>query len=103
MFEGIDPGNFAIFNQPNTFSLAGFCNKRDRFVGKQEQICSLICKRRKEASVKMASDSSDSGSVDEILDLMTCSLCSKTLDEPRSLPCFHNFCKVCLGEYIFVV
>ena len=62
-----------------------------------------ICKRRKEASVKMASDLSGIGSVDEVQDLLTYSLCSKTLEEPRILPCFHNFCKVYLGEYIFVI
>ena len=44
---------------------------------------------------------SDSAPVDEIKDLLTCSLCSKTLTKPRSLSCLHNFCKVCLGEYIF--
>ena len=49
----------------------------------------------------MASPSSDSVPVDEIIDLLTCSLCSKTLTEPRSLLCLHNFCKDCLGEYVF--
>ena len=58
MFEVIDPGNFAIFNEPNTFTLAVFCCKRDRFVEEQEQIWSLNGKRRKKAFVKMASDSS---------------------------------------------
>ena len=100
MFEVIDPGNFAIFNEPNTFTLAVFCSERDRFVEKQEQIWSLNGKRRKKAFVKMASDSSGSGYVE---DLLTCSLCSKTLNDPRILPCFHNFCKICLGEFIFVV
>ena len=42
---------------------------------------------------------SDSVPVDELKDLLTCSLCSKTLNEPKSL-CLHSFCKVCLGEYI---
>ena len=49
------------------------------------------------------SASPDSVPVDEIKDLLTCSLCSKTLNEPRSLSCLHNFCKVCLGECIFLV
>ena len=49
----------------------------------------------------MASASSDSVSVDDIKDLLTCTLCSESLIEPRSLPCLHNFCKVCLGAYIF--
>ena len=39
-------------------------------------------------------------SVAEIEDLLTCSICSETLSEPRSLHCFHNFCKVCLGKYV---
>ena len=53
----------------------------------------------------MASASSDSVSVDEINELLTCCMCLETLHEPRSLPklpCFHNFCKVCLGEYILL-
>ena len=51
----------------------------------------------------MVSVSLDSVSVDELKDLLTCSLCSKTLNEPRSLSCLHSFCKVCLGEYICFV
>ena len=43
---------------------------------------------------------SDIVPVDEIKDLLTCSMCSQTLSEPRSLPCLHNFCKVCLGNYV---
>ena len=50
----------------------------------------------------MACASSDNVPVDEINDLLTCSMCLETLTEPRSLPCFHNFCKVCLGKYNFV-
>ena len=49
-----------------------------------------------------ASASSESVSVDEIKDLLTCCMCLETLHEPRSLPCFHNFYKVCLGEYILL-
>ena len=48
----------------------------------------------------MESASSDSVDVDEIKDLLTCSLCSRTLNEPRILPCFHKFCEVCLGEFL---
>ena len=48
----------------------------------------------------MASASSDSVPVDDIEYLLTCTMCSETLNEPRSLPCLHNFCKVCLGKYI---
>ena len=48
----------------------------------------------------MAFASSDNVPVDEINDLLTCSMCLETLTEPRSLPCFHNFCKVCLGEFV---
>jgi hypothetical protein len=50
------------------------------------------------------SASSDSVAVDEIKELLlTCSMCSETLNDPRSLSCLHHFCKVCLGEYIFFV
>ncbi|CAB4031873.1 tripartite motif containing 39 L homeolog isoform X2, partial [Paramuricea clavata] len=46
----------------------------------------------------MASASSESVPVDEINELLTCCMCLETLQEPRSLACFHNFCKVCLGK-----
>ena len=46
----------------------------------------------------MASTSSDSVPVDDVKYLLTCSMCTETLNEPRSLPCLHNFCKVCLGK-----
>ena len=47
----------------------------------------------------MASASSLDG-VAEMEDLLTCSICMETLVEPRSLHCFHNFCKVCLRRYV---
>jgi hypothetical protein len=53
--------------------------------------------------IEMASASSDSVPVDEIKDLLTCTMCLEPLNDPRSLPCFHNFCNVCLGEYIYFV
>ena len=46
----------------------------------------------------MANIVSDNVAVDEIKDLLTCSLCSEILSESRSLSCLHNFCKSCLGE-----
>ena len=106
MLEVIDPGNFAISNKPNTFTLTLFvADKRyskilcDHFVeNASKYVLDLNFEGRKEASVKMASDSSDGGSFDDIKDLLTCSLCSRTLNDPRILPCFHNFCQVCLGE-----
>ena len=48
--------------------------------------------------LEMATAPSDS--VSQIKDLLTCSFCLETLNEPKSLPCFHNFCKVCLGKYV---
>ena len=32
--------------------------------------------------------------------LLTCCICDETLKEPRTLGCFHSFCKKCLGEYV---
>jgi hypothetical protein len=48
----------------------------------------------------MAEASSVDSAAENIDVLLTCSMCKKPLDEPRSLHCFHNFCKVCLGKYI---
>ena len=32
--------------------------------------------------------------------LLECSVCLETLNNPRSLPCFHSFCKVCLEKIV---
>ncbi|XP_028413827.1 E3 ubiquitin-protein ligase TRIM33-like [Dendronephthya gigantea] len=50
----------------------------------------------------MASASTDSTSVvdHEVKDLLTCTLCSRYLNDPRSLTCLHHFCKGCLGKYV---
>ena len=33
-------------------------------------------------------------------ELLTCCICDETLNEPKTLGCFHSFCKKCLGEYV---
>ena len=37
-----------------------------------------------------------------IEELLTCCICTETLEEPKTLPCFHSFCKKCLAKYIEV-
>ena len=39
-------------------------------------------------------------SVDELETLLECPICMERIKEPRSLPCFHNFCKTCLDKYV---
>ena len=36
----------------------------------------------------------------QMKELLTCCICDETLKEPRTLGCFHSFCKKCLGEYV---
>ena len=31
---------------------------------------------------------------------LTCSICLETLQDPRTLPCFHSFCKCCLEKFV---
>ncbi|VDI03600.1 Hypothetical predicted protein [Mytilus galloprovincialis] len=33
-------------------------------------------------------------------DVLTCPICLETLKSPRSLPCLHSFCEICIGEFI---
>ena len=44
--------------------------------------------------------SSRNVSVDELEALLECPICMERIKEPRSLPCFHNFCKTCLDKYV---
>ena len=37
-----------------------------------------------------------------IEELLTCDICREILNEPKTLPCFHSFCKICLARYIEV-
>ncbi|CAB3987392.1 partial [Paramuricea clavata] len=32
--------------------------------------------------------------------LLECSICTETLTQPRTLSCFHSFCKHCLGNFV---
>ena len=38
--------------------------------------------------------------LDELEVLLECPICMDRINDPRSLPCFHNFCKVCLEKYV---
>ena len=67
-----------------------------------EALCSEIIGIRESISkvnkLKMAS--SRNVSLDELESLLECPICMERINDPRSLPCFHNFCKVCLHKYV---
>ena len=42
----------------------------------------------------------DPAPVKRMEELLTCCLCKETLNEPKTLPCFHSFCKKCLARYV---
>ena len=42
----------------------------------------------------------DPAPVKQMEALLECSICMETLTEPRTLPCFHSFCKQCLTNFI---
>ncbi|XP_028392051.1 E3 ubiquitin-protein ligase TRIM33-like [Dendronephthya gigantea] len=37
--------------------------------------------------------------IEEIPIILKCCTCGETLEEPKTLPCFHSFCKKCLATY----
>ena len=39
-------------------------------------------------------------SKEDILELVTCSLCTEEFREPRALPCLHTFCLSCLEQLV---
>jgi hemerythrin-like domain-containing protein len=43
---------------------------------------------------------SDSAPVKQWETLLECSICTETLTEPRTLTCFHSFCKHCLENFV---
>ena len=46
----------------------------------------------------MAASLTVSRSVTEIQNLLVCDACTKTIKEPKILPCSHSFCKACLEK-----
>ena len=42
----------------------------------------------------------DPAPIERMKELLTCSICTDTLNEPTTLPCFHSFCKKCLARYV---
>ena len=42
----------------------------------------------------------DDAPVDQMEIYLTCSICLETLQDPRTLLCFHSFCKCCLEKFV---
>ena len=42
----------------------------------------------------------DDSLVDQMETYLTCSICLETLQDPRTLPCFHSFCQCCLEKFV---
>ena len=42
----------------------------------------------------------EGGALEELTDMLTCSLCLNKFTEPRALPCLHTFCLPCLEQFV---
>lgn len=42
----------------------------------------------------------DDASTTRIGNLLTCSICLEMFNDPRTLPCFHTFCRTCLEKFV---
>ena len=42
----------------------------------------------------------DDSSVIQMESYLRCSICLETLQDPRTLPCFHSFCQCCLEKFV---
>ena len=47
-------------------------------------------------------DHDEAGMRKEVESFLECSVCLGPLNDPRTLPCFHSFCKVCLEKIVQV-
>ena len=54
--------------------------------------------RQRSVSNLMAASLTVSRSIIEIQNLLVCDTCTKTIKEPKVLPCSHSFCKACLEK-----
>ena len=48
----------------------------------------------------MAAAATEAVPVDQLQSMLTCSICLERLNDPRTLPCFHSFCKSCLEKFV---
>ena len=48
----------------------------------------------------MAMASVDAVSTDKLKDLLQCPICLETVNEPRTLPCYHSYCMCCLQKFV---
>lgn len=48
----------------------------------------------------MAFSQNDDAPVSQMESLLTCSICLETFNDPRTLPCFHSFCRHCLERFV---
>ena len=42
----------------------------------------------------------DTNPIDQLEENLQCTVCLKRLNDPRTLPCWHSFCKVCLEGFV---
>ena len=64
--------------------------------------CCLIYQETKvpaKAQSTMAT-ASDLSHVKQMETLLECSICNETLTQPRTLSCFHSYCKHCLDNFV---
>ena len=43
---------------------------------------------------------SEQDPLEQMEGLLTCPICLETMNEPRTLSCFHSFCKICLEKFV---
>ena len=55
---------------------------------------------RPEPIIKMESDEEEGYEWQKIKDEITCSICSDFFTDPKTAPCLHTFCKICLEKSI---
>ena len=101
----LDPRHLSLDKNPDSnIATLHYNIVRKRTSGLKFQEQQLVLLRPANQTNKMATSCGhdEAGMRDKVESLLECSVCLEPLNDPRTLPCFHSFCKVCLEKIVHI-